>query len=136
MNPDVSQDLEDLNSTLTTIEKVVDVDDLKDQVRELEAQASDPSLWDDPDHAQQVTSKLSHVQAQIKKVTTLRQRVDDMPVMYELADDATEAGDTDAARSNLSRFRRCCRGSTTSVRPSLIFGQLRVVWMLRTGRRC
>ena len=97
MNPDVSQDLEDLNSTLTTIEKVVDVDDLKDQVRELEAQASDPSLWDDPDHAQQVTSKLSHVQAQIKKVTTLRQRVDDMPVMYELADDATEAGDTDAA---------------------------------------
>ena len=97
MNPDVSQDLEDLNSTLTTIEKVVNVDDLKDQVRELEAQASDPSLWDDPDHAQQVTSKLSHVQAQIKKVTTLRQRVDDMPVMYELADDATEAGDTDAA---------------------------------------
>ena len=97
MNPDVSQDLEDLNSTLTTIEKVVDVDDLKDQVRELEAQASDPSLWDDPDHAQQVTSKLSHVQAQIKKVMTLRQRVDDMPVMYELADDATEAGDTDAA---------------------------------------
>ena len=97
MNPDVSQDLEDLNSTLTTIEKVVDVDDLKDQVRELEAQASDPSLWDDPDHAQQVTSKLSHVQAQIKKVTTLRQRVDDMPVMYELADDATEVGDTDAA---------------------------------------
>lgn len=97
MNPDVSQDLEDLNSTLTTIEKVVDVDDLKDQVRELEAQASDPSLWDDPDHAQQVTSKLSHVQAQIKRVTTLRQRVDDMPVMYELADDATEAGDTDAA---------------------------------------
>ena len=97
MNPDVSQDLEDLNSTLTTIEKVVDVDDLKDQVRELEAQASDPSLWDDPDHAQQVTSKLSHVQAQIKKVTTLRQRVDDMPVMYELADDATEAGDIAAA---------------------------------------
>ncbi|WP_296107166.1 peptide chain release factor 2 [uncultured Corynebacterium sp.] len=97
MNPDVSQDLEDLNSTLTTIEKVVDVDDLKDQVRELEAQASDPSLWDDPDHAQQVTSKLSHVQAQIKKVTALRQRVDDMPVMYELADDAVEAGDTDAA---------------------------------------
>jgi len=97
VNPDVSQDLEDLNSSLTTIEKVVDVDDLKDQVRELEAQASDPSLWDDPDHAQQVTSKLSHVQAQIKKVTTLRQRVDDMPVMYELADDATEAGDTDAA---------------------------------------
>ena len=97
MNPDVSQDLEDLNSTLTTIEKVVNVDDLKDQVRELEVQASDPSLWEDPDHAQQVTSKLSHVQAQIKKITALRQRVDDMPVMYELADDATEAGDIAAA---------------------------------------
>ncbi|MEJ4112066.1 peptide chain release factor 2 [Corynebacterium kroppenstedtii] len=97
MNPDVSHDLESLSSTLTTIEKVVDVDDLKDQVRELEAQAADPSLWDDPDHAQKVTSTLSHVQSQVKKVTALRQRLDDMPVLYELADDAVEAGDTEAA---------------------------------------
>jgi len=88
MQPDVTQALDHLDSTLTTIEKVLDLDELDDRVRELEAQAADPSLWDDPDHAQQVTSQLSHVQSRLKKVRGLRSRLDDLPVMYEMADEA------------------------------------------------
>ena len=88
MQPDVTQALDHLDSTLTTIEKVLDLDELDDRVRELEAQAADPSLWDDPDHAQQVTSQLSHVQSRLKRVRGLRSRLDDLPVMYEMADEA------------------------------------------------
>ncbi|MGP5299096.1 peptide chain release factor 2 [Corynebacterium variabile] len=88
MQPDVTQALDHLDSTLTTIEKVLDLDELDDRVRELEAQAAEPSLWDDPDHAQQVTSQLSHVQSRLKKVRGLRSRLDDLPVMYEMADEA------------------------------------------------
>ncbi|MDN6677329.1 peptide chain release factor 2 [Corynebacterium variabile] len=88
MPPAVTQPLDDIDSTLTTIEKVLDLDELDDRVRELEAQAADPSLWDDPDHAQQVTSQLSHVQSRLKKVRGLRSRLDDLPVMYEMADEA------------------------------------------------
>ncbi len=84
----VTQALDHLDSTLTTIEKVLDLDELDDRVRELEAQAADPSLWDDLDHAQQVTSQLSHVQSRLKKVRGLRSRLDDLPVMYEMADEA------------------------------------------------
>ncbi len=94
VNPDVTADLDALDATLTTIEKVVDLEELDSRVRELEAQAADPSLWDDPDHAQQVTSQLSRSQAQLKRVRGLRQRLEDLPVMYELADDE---GDPDAA---------------------------------------
>lgn len=94
MNPDVTADLADLDVTLTTIEKVVDPEELSDRIRELEAQASDPSLWDDPDHAQTVTSELSAKQAQLKKVRALRERLGDLPVMYQLAE---EEGDADAA---------------------------------------
>ena len=39
MNPDLNADLKELDATLTTIEKVVDVDELSDRIRELEAQA-------------------------------------------------------------------------------------------------
>ncbi|AGP30256.1 peptide chain release factor 2 [Corynebacterium terpenotabidum] len=88
MQPDVTQALDHLDSTLTTIEKVLDLDELDSRVRELEEQAADPSLWDDPDHAQQVTSQLSHVQSRLKKVRGLRSRLDDLPVMYEMADEA------------------------------------------------
>ena len=104
MNPDVTADLNDLDATLTTIEKVVDPAELSDRVRELEAQAADPSLWDDPDHAQQVTSQLSQVQAKLKKVTGLRERLDDLPVMYELAEE--EDGDAAAEATELADEER------------------------------
>ncbi|MFD5869177.1 peptide chain release factor 2 [Corynebacterium sp. NPDC060344] len=104
MNPDVTADLTDLDATLTTIEKVVDPAELSDRVRELEAQAADPSLWDDQDHAQQVTSQLSQVQAKLKKVTALRGRLDDLPVMYELADE--EEGDAAAEAAELADAER------------------------------
>ncbi|MBI8989652.1 peptide chain release factor 2 [Corynebacterium meridianum] len=93
MQPDVTADLNELDATLTTIEKVMDPEAMADRVRELEAQASDPTLWDDPEHAQQVTSKLSHMQAELRKVGELRQRLEDLPVMYQLAEEEDESTD-------------------------------------------
>ena len=87
MQPEVTADLKELDGTLTTIEKVLNLEDLADRARELEDQAADPSLWDDPDHAQTVTSELSRVQAQLKRVRGLRQRLDDLPVMYDMAEE-------------------------------------------------
>lgn len=98
MRPEQSARLAELDSTLATIEKVMDPAALAERVRELEAQAGDPSLWDDPAHAQQVTSALSAAQAKIRKLESLRSRVDDMPVMFELAE---EEGDTALADDEL-----------------------------------
>ncbi|MCP1387914.1 peptide chain release factor 2 [Corynebacterium sp. TA-R-1] len=98
MQSDTQARIKDLDTTLTTIEQVLDLDAMATRVRELEDQAGDPSLWDDPAHAQQVTSELSNVQARLKKVTSLRERLDDLPVMYELAE---EAGDPAMADEEL-----------------------------------
>ena len=97
MHPDVASDIESLESTMTTIESIIDLDDLAARIRELEAQASDPSLWDDPDHAQQVTSQLSHAQVKQRRVVGLRSRLDDLSIMYELADDEDAGGNNAAA---------------------------------------
>ncbi|MCT1462826.1 peptide chain release factor 2 [Corynebacterium sanguinis] len=90
MQPETSTRIQNLDSTLTTIEKVMDLDELAARARELEQQANDPSLWDDPAHAQKVTTELSNVQARLKKVASLRERIDDLPVMYELAEEEGE----------------------------------------------
>ena len=102
MQPDVASDIESLSDTLTTIEKVLDLDALAERERELELTAADPTLWDDPANAQKVTSDLSHTQSTLKKVRGLRQRVDDLPVMYELAEEEGEGTDlADAEREEL-----------------------------------
>ncbi|CAM2947314.1 peptide chain release factor 2 [Prescottella defluvii] len=87
MHPDVSADLNELDATLTTVEKVLDVEELRRRIDELEHQASDPELWNDQDHAQQVTSQLSHAQSELRRVEELRSRLDDMAVLYELAEE-------------------------------------------------
>lgn len=103
MEPDRQAQIGALNSTLTTVERVLDVDGLRTRIDKLEHEASDPHLWDDQAHAQRVTSELSHAQGELRRVEELRRRLDDLPVLYELvaeeqgsaAADALEEADTE-----------------------------------------
>jgi peptide chain release factor 2 len=90
VDPDRLADIAALDTTLTTVERVLDVDGLRARVEKLEQDASDPNLWDDQARAQKVTSDLSHTQSELRRVEELRQRLDDLPVLYEMA--AEEAG--------------------------------------------
>ncbi len=83
---EVAEQLKELTSTLASVESVLDVPKLEVEVTELEKQASAPDLWDDQERAQAVTSRLSFVQGEIRRVAALRVRVDDLPVMFELAE--------------------------------------------------
>jgi peptide chain release factor 2 len=76
-----------LDATLVSIEKVLDLPKLHADAASLEAEASAPDLWDDPEKAQVVTSKLSRVQATLNRVTTIRRHLEDVPVLLELAQD-------------------------------------------------
>ncbi|MBK3555899.1 peptide chain release factor 2 [Streptomyces sp. MBT56] len=90
---DISEELKSLSSTMGSIEAVLDLDALRADIAALEEQAAAPSLWDDPDAAQKITSKLSHLQAEVRKAEALRGRIDDLEVLFELA----EAEGDDAA---------------------------------------
>ncbi|HEU4363159.1 MAG TPA: peptide chain release factor 2 [Mycobacterium sp.] len=95
MEPDRQSDIAALDATLTTVERVLDVDGLRSRIEKLEHEASDPNLWDDQSRAQQVTSELSHAQGELRRVEDLRRRLDDLPVLYELAgeEEGTAAAD-------------------------------------------
>ena len=87
--------LRELRQTLSSILEVSDLPAKRAQVAELSVQASAPDLWDDPERAQAVTSKLSHLQTEVDRLTRMSSRVDDLEVLVELAqasDDPAEAG--------------------------------------------
>ena len=85
MDPDRQADIAALDSTLTSVERVLDVDALRARVDKLEHEAADPNLWNDQARAQRVTSELSHTQGALRRVKELRRRLDDLPVLFELA---------------------------------------------------
>jgi peptide chain release factor 2 len=105
VDPDRQADLAALDSTLTTVERVLDVDALRARIEKLEQEASDPKLWDDQSHAQKVTSELSHAQGELRRVEELRQRLDDLPVLYELAVEEGGADELAEADAELKKLR-------------------------------
>jgi peptide chain release factor 2 len=92
VDPDRQADIAALDTTLTTVERVLDIDGLRARIEKLEQEASDPKLWDDQANAQKVTSELSHTQGELRRVEELRQRLDDLPVLYEMAAEEEGSG--------------------------------------------
>lgn len=89
VEPDRQADIAALDATLTTVERVLDVEGLRTRIEKLEHEASDPKLWDDQARAQRVTSELSHAQGELRRIEGLRRRLDDLPVLYELVAEET-----------------------------------------------
>ncbi|AWZ07531.1 MULTISPECIES: peptide chain release factor 2 [unclassified Streptomyces] len=103
---DVSEELKSLSSTMGSIEAVLDLDKLRADIAVLEEQAAAPSLWDDPDAAQKITSKLSHLQAEVRKTENLRGRIDDLAVLFELAVEMDDADTLAEAETELVSVRK------------------------------
>ncbi|GIG67050.1 peptide chain release factor 2 [Phytomonospora endophytica] len=103
---DLSAELRDLDATLQTVESVLDLDSLNREKTELEAFAAEPGLWDDPEKAQKVTSRLSHVQGELSRVGALRSRIDDAGVLLELAADESDEGTLTEARDEIANLRK------------------------------
>ncbi|GAA1178060.1 peptide chain release factor 2 [Pseudonocardia alaniniphila] len=104
MNPDAAADLKDLSTTLESIEAVTDLPALRAEIADLSDQAGQPDLWNDAEAAQKVTSRLAHAQGDLRRLEELRRRLEDLPVLYELAEDESDAAaiaDADAERAKL-----------------------------------
>ena len=68
---------------------------MRSEIADLEQQAAAPDLWNDVEAAQAITSRLSYLQGDLRRVEELRSRLDDVGLMHEMAeeegDEATPA---------------------------------------------
>ncbi|MFF6913274.1 peptide chain release factor 2 [Streptomyces sp. NPDC012466] len=103
---DVSEELKSLSSTMESIEAVLDLEKLRADIAVLEEQAAAPSLWDNPDEAQKITSKLSHLQAEVRKAEALRGRIDDLGVLFEMAEEEDDPDTRAEAESELAAVKK------------------------------
>jgi peptide chain release factor 2 len=82
---DYQEEIGKVDLTLKSIEQVLNLPKLIQTASDLEKQASVPNLWDDPQAAQVITSKLSRAQSTINRINSIRSRLNDLPVMVELS---------------------------------------------------
>jgi peptide chain release factor 2 len=91
---------------MESIEAVLDLEKLRADIAVLEEQAAAPSLWDNPDEAQKITSKLSHLQAEVRKAEALRGRIDDLAVLFEMAEEEDDPDTRAEAESELTAVKK------------------------------
>ncbi|MGL4173560.1 MAG: peptide chain release factor 2 [Actinomycetota bacterium] len=103
---DFPAEIRELRTTVESIHQVTDMDRLRRRIAELEDQAAAPNLWDDPDAAQQVTSKLSHLNAELDRVNQVTQRVDDLEVLVAMAVEEDDAETLAEAEAELTAVRQ------------------------------
>ncbi len=102
---EISEQVSTLDGVMKQIEAVVDMPRLAAEIADLEQQASVPNLWDDPESAQKVTSRLSFLQGEQRKVAGLRGRLDDLPILIELAEAEGDPGAMEEARRELATLQ-------------------------------
>ncbi|GJF30092.1 peptide chain release factor 2 [Kitasatospora sp. NE20-6] len=89
-----------------SIEAVLDLDKIRADLARLEEEAAAPDLWDDLVNAQKVTSRLSFLQGELRRVETLRSRVEDLAILFELAEAEADADTRAEAESELGSVKK------------------------------
>jgi peptide chain release factor 2 len=104
--PDIDTQIKQLAATMHTIEQVLDLDGMRREIAELQEQVSAPDLWDDQANAQRVTGRLSTLQHELERATSLRERLDDLQVMFELAEEEGDAETRTEAEAELVKVAK------------------------------
>ena len=99
MSVDVGEELKRLDATMRSVEQFLDLERLRTELAELREQAGAPDLWDDQERAQRLMSQMSGIENDVTRVEALRQRLDDLTVLYEMGqseDDADTIAEVEA----------------------------------------
>jgi peptide chain release factor 2 len=102
---DISEQIKELGATLTSIEKVLDLDAMREEITSLQEQVGAPDLWDDQTNAQRVTGRLSTLQSELERITGLRQRLDDVEILVQLGQEEGDADSMTEADTELEKLR-------------------------------
>jgi peptide chain release factor 2 len=104
--PDFDTQIKQLQATMHTIEQVLDLGAMRAEIADLGEQVAAPDLWDDQANAQRVTGRLSALQGDLERFTSLQQRLDDLGVLLELAQEESDAESMREAEAELARVHK------------------------------
>jgi peptide chain release factor 2 len=102
---DPADEITALTSKLDSIEAVLDPGEMQKEAADLREQAADPGLWADQERAQKVTRRLSYLEAELSRLSGLRQRLGDTQVLFDLAESEDDQPTRDEATRELAALR-------------------------------
>jgi peptide chain release factor 2 len=103
---DYDSEIKQLQATMETIGKVLDLDGIRAEIASLGEEVADPNLWDDQANAQRVTGRLSALQGELERYTVLASRIEDIETLVELGQEEGDADSMAEADAELDRIQQ------------------------------
>jgi len=128
---DFGRQIKDLESLFSGIAKVLDPAKIKARISALEAEASDPEIWNDQQNAQRVTTDLSHAKSQLQELDDLESDIKDLDAFREMALEDDSAADEFSAE--LARVTRALDALETQTLLSGEYDSRGAILSIRSG---
>ena len=106
MATDPTSEISELMSTLASVEAVLDLDAMRKEAESLRERSLDPGLWEDQEQAQEVTRRLSYLDAELARLEALHARLADTGVMFELAESEQDEPTREEGQRELATLRK------------------------------
>lgn len=103
---DYSERISALRSTFEDVSSVINPDFVTSEIARLTTLVEDPQLWNDPDQAQRITSDLSRRKSEHDKLTSIQQRLDDLDVLVEMANESQDEELATEAKNELESLTK------------------------------
>ncbi|KQY63514.1 peptide chain release factor 2 [Nocardioides sp. Root140] len=89
-----------------TIEQVLNLEGMREEIADLGEQVAAPDLWDNQENAQRVTGRLSTLNGEMERFTSLHGRIEDLGLMVEMAQDEGDADTLADSERELDRIKK------------------------------
>src|ERR1700735_254707 len=106
MATDPAGEISELSSKLASVEAVLAPNAMRKEADALRERAGEPGLWEDQEQAQAVTRRLSYLDGELARLESLRRRLDDTKVLFELAESEGDESAREEAARDLAVLRK------------------------------
>ncbi|MGQ0825193.1 MAG: peptide chain release factor 2 [Actinomycetota bacterium] len=103
---DFSEDLAELSRRVGDAHTYLRIDDARSRLAELEEEAADPDLWNDPDKGRKVTTYLARVREDVELVARLDRGASDLETLNELAREESDESLESEIETGAARLRQ------------------------------
>ncbi|GAA5124102.1 peptide chain release factor 2 [Alloalcanivorax gelatiniphagus] len=103
---DYNEEIRQLLATMKTVGQVLNLDRMRSEIADLSDQVAAPDLWDDVESATRVTGRLSALQGELDRYTSLESRIEDLGLMVEMAQEEGDADTLADTETELNRIKK------------------------------
>ncbi|MCI5044174.1 MAG: peptide chain release factor 2 [Aquisalinus sp.] len=106
MRAEILNDAEKIRQSLELLRRRLDWDTAQSRLDELNQQAEDPSVWDDPESAQKLMQQRTQLENQINALSEIDQELEDNLALAELAEEEADTASLDEAQELIASLQK------------------------------